>query len=130
MKYKIFLAVFAISLISSIILFSNSSTGVCDPGKGCDVVNSSSYGSTFGISNSLYGIFIFAFMIAITLFHISKPNNHTRRIIHGTIIIGALIALYFLYLQFFVIRVFCVFCLVVDLGLLIALVFLFWLWRH
>ena len=130
MKYKIFLVVFIISLISSIILFSNSLTGICDPEKGCDVVNSSVYGSTLGIKNSVYGMFIFSFMIALTLFHINKPNKHTRRIIHTSVILGSIIALYFLYLQFFVIRVFCTFCLIIDFGLLISLIFLFYLWEH
>ena len=130
MKYKIFLFVFAVSLISSIILFSNSLTGICDPGKGCDVVNSSVYGSTLGIKNSLYGIFIFSFMILLTAFHMNKPNRHTRRIIHAAVILGSVIALYFLYLQFFVIRIFCSFCLIIDFGLLIALIFLFYLWRR
>lgn len=130
MKYKIFLLIFVLSLISSIILFSNSLTGICDPGKGCDVVNSSAYGSTLGIKNSLYGIFIFSFMIILTFFHMNKPNRHTKRIIHTAVILGSVIALYFLYLQFFIIRAFCSFCLVIDFGLLIALIFLFYLWRH
>ena len=130
MKYKIFLFVFVISLISSIILFSNSLTGVCDPGKGCDVVNSSVYGSTLGIKNSVYGIFIFSFMIILTAFHMKRPNRHTRKIIHAAVILGSVIALYFLYLQFFVIRIFCSFCLIIDFGLLIALIFLFYLWKH
>ena len=130
MKYKIFLLVFLISLISSIIIFSNSSTGVCTIGGGCDTVNNSVYGSTLGIKNSLYGIFIFSFMIIITLLHMRRPNKKTRMIIHWAVILGSLIAIYFLYIQFFVIRVFCNFCLIIDFGLLIALIFLFYLWRH
>lgn len=130
MKYKIFLFVFLVSLISSIILFSNSSTGVCTIGGGCDTVNNSAYGTTFGVKNSVYGIFIFSFMIIITLLHMSKPNKHTRRIIHLAIILGSLIAIYFLYLQFFVIRIFCSFCLIIDLGLITSLIFLFYLWKH
>ncbi len=130
MKYKIFFSVFIVSLISSIILYSNSLTGICDPDKGCDVVNSSSYGSTLGIKNSVYGMFVFSFMITLTLFHIRKPNNNTRRIIHAAVILGSVIALYFLYLQFFIIRVFCTFCMIIDFGLLISLIFLFYLWEH
>jgi len=130
MKYKIFLFIFAISLISSIIITSNSAIGVCTIDGGCNTVNNSSYGSTFGIKNSVYGIFIFSFMILLTAFHMKKPNRHTRRIIHAAVILGSIIALYFLYVQFFVIRVFCNFCLVVDFGLLIALIFLFYLWEH
>ena len=130
MKYKIFLLVFFIGLVSSLVIFSNSSTGVCTIGGGCDTVNNSSYGSTFGIKNSVYGIFIFSFMIIITLLHMKRPNKHTRTMIHWAGILGSLIAVYFLYLQIFVIRVFCNFCLIIDFGLLIALIFLFYLWRH
>jgi len=130
MKYKIFLIVFIISLISSIIITSNSTTEACTIGGSCDAVNNSMYGSTLGIKNSVYGIFIFSFMIALTLFHIKNPSKHTRRIIHAAIILGSVIALYFLYLQFFVIKAFCNPCLVIDFGLLISLIFLFYLWEH
>jgi len=130
MKYKIFLFVFILGLISSIVLYSNSLTGICDPGKGCDVVNSSIYGSTLGIKNSVHGIFIFSFMILLTLFHIKKPNNHTRKIIHLAILIGSAIAVYFIYLQIFVIKALCSFCFLVDVSLLVSLIFMFYLWKH
>ena len=130
MKYKIFLTVFVIGLLSSLILASNDSTGICETGAGCELVNNSNYGSTFGIKNSLYGVFIFSFMILITAWHMRNPNRHTKKIIHAAVIIGSIISLYFLYLQFFVIRIFCEFCLLVDFSLLVALLFLFWLWEH
>jgi uncharacterized membrane protein len=130
MKYKIFLAIFVIGLISSIILFSNSTTGICTPGNGCDTVNSSIYGSTLGVKNSMYGIFIFSFMIILTLFHIKRPNRSTKMIIHAAIMLGSVIALYFLYLQIFIIKALCEFCLVIDLGLLVGLGFMFYLWNH
>lgn len=130
MKYKIFLLIFAISLISSIIITTNNSSGVCIIGGGCDTVNNSPYGSTLGIKNSVYGIFIFSFMVLVTLIHMNKPTRHTRRLIHLAVIIGSIIALYFLYMQFFVIKVFCIYCLIVDFGLLVSLIFMFWLWEH
>ena len=130
MKYKVFLLIFIVGLISSIIITSNSSTGICRPGNGCDIVTGSSYGSTFGVASSTYGIFIFSFMILLTLFHINKPNRHTRRIIHSVIIVGSLIAIYFLYLQIFVIKAYCEFCIVVDVALLIGLGFMIYLWEH
>jgi uncharacterized membrane protein len=122
--------IFAVGLISSIIITSNSSTGICQPGNGCDTVTGSSYGSTLGIKNSTYGIFIFSFMILLTLFHINKPNRHTRRIIHSMMIISSIVAIYFLYLQIFIIKAYCKFCLVVDFALLIGLIFMFYLWEH
>ncbi|MEK6881766.1 MAG: vitamin K epoxide reductase family protein, partial [Nanoarchaeota archaeon] len=96
MKYKIFLIIFILSLISSIILTLNSNTSICEPGKGCDIVNNSIYSTTFGIKNSIHGIFIFSFMILLTFLHIKRPNKHTKNILHLGIIIGSVIALYFL----------------------------------
>lgn len=130
MKYKIFLLVFIVGLLSSIVLYSNSLTGICDPGKGCDVVNSSVYGSTLGIKNSAYGIFIFSFMIILTFFHMKRPNKNTRLILHLAVMLGSVVALYFLYLQLFVIKAICNFCILVDVGLLVSLVFMFYLWEH
>ena len=129
MKYKIFLLVFVIGLISSIALTYNSSA-VCLPGDGCDTVTSSDYGSTFGIKNSVYGIFVFPFLILLTLFHMKRPNKHTRRVLHAAIIFGSLVAIYFFYLQVFVIQAFCKFCILIDLALLIGLGFMIYLWEH
>lgn len=130
MKYKIFLAVFIIGIISAVIITTNSHTGLCAPGEGCSIVNSSQYGSTFGVENSIYGIFIFSFMVLLTLLHIRYPSKHTKRVIHTAIIIGSLISVYFLYLQFFVIKAFCEFCLAIDISMLISLGFLIYLWEH
>jgi len=130
MKYKIFLIIFIISLVSSILLTSKTSTGICKVGSGCDTVNNSRYGSTFGIKNSIYGIFIFSFMILLTIFHIRNPSKHTRILIHLGIVFGSIIAIYFLYVQFFVIRAFCTYCLIVDFGLLTSLIFMFLLWEY
>jgi len=130
MKYKIFLAIFVISLISSIILATDNSTGICRPGNGCDTVNGSSYGSTLGIKNSYYGVVLFSFMTLLTLFHINRPTRHTRIIIHTAIILAGAVALYFLYLQFFVIKAICEFCMVIDVGALFSLIFLVYLWKH
>ncbi|MEK6840388.1 MAG: vitamin K epoxide reductase family protein [Nanoarchaeota archaeon] len=130
MKYKIFLAVFVISLISSVILASNSSSEICQPGNGCDIVGKSPYGSTFGIQNAYYGIFLFSIMIFLTLFHIKRPTRHTRILIHSAIIVAAIISLYFLYIQFFVIKAICEFCIVIDAGSLVSLGFLIYLWKH
>ncbi len=130
MKYKIFLLIFVIGLVSSIVITSNSTTGVCRSGNGCDTVTTSEYGSTFGIANSVYGIFIFPFLILLTLFHIGKPHRHTRRILHLAIILGSAVAVYFLYLQIFVLNAFCKFCILIDIALLVGLGFMIYLWEH
>jgi uncharacterized membrane protein len=130
MKYKVFLFVFIIGLISSIVITSNTTTGICRPGNGCDTVTSSVYGSTLGIQNSTYGIFVFSFLILLTLFHMKRPTKHVRGILHFAVGFGALVAIYFLYLQIFVIKAFCEFCILIDIALLVGLGFMIYLWEH
>ena len=105
-KYEIFLVLFVVSLISSVILMSETSE-ICDPGVGCDIVQDSKYASTFGIKNNLYGIFIFSFLVLVTLAQLRKPTKLKGRIISIGIVIGSIVALYFIYIQDFVLEAYC-----------------------
>jgi len=125
MKYKLILAIFAICLTASIILSFPKDTSICKPGEGCDTVQNSKYAYTFGIKNSYLGIIVFSFLSLVTLSHIRDPKKKKHRIISGGIIVGSLIAVYFIYLQKFVIEAWCKYCLVVDFSLLIALTLIF-----
>lgn len=124
MKYKLLLIIFILSLISSIILFSTNhgSSSFCKPDGGCDSVQNSKYAYLFGISNSIYGIFIFAFLSLVTFMEIIKPTQIKRLLIDSGAIIGFFIALYFIFLQIFIIKAFCKFCLVIDFGMIIAFI--------
>ncbi|MEK6824016.1 MAG: vitamin K epoxide reductase family protein [Nanoarchaeota archaeon] len=125
MKYKLLLIIFLISLISSIIILSTShgNSGFCGIEKeGCESVQNSKYAYLFGLSNSIYGLFIFAFLSLITFMEIIKPTQIKRLLIDSGAIIGFLIALYFIYLQIFIIKAFCKFCLIIDFGMIIAFI--------
>ncbi len=124
MKYKLLLIIFIISLISSIILFSISKgdSGFCKPDGSCSSVQNSKYAYLFGISNSIYGIFIFAFLFLITFMEIVKPTQIKRLLIDSGAIIGFLIALYFIFLQIFILKAFCKYCLVIDGGMIFAFI--------
>ncbi len=121
-KYEILLILFIISLISSAILSFNPTSEICEPGSGCEVIHASKYDFTFGIQNSHYGVIIFIFMIFLTYSQIKKPKKNKRLLIHIGIILGAIIAVYFIYLQQFVIKSYCKYCMVIDISMLIALV--------
>lgn len=129
MKYQIILFIFIIGLISSLLISFTPSPTICNPGEGCDTVLTSPYAYTLGIKNSYYGIAIFTLLSFVTLFHIQKPNKKTKYLIHLSMIIGSLIALYFIYLQYFVIKAYCKYCLVVDISLLIGLIIVIFNWR-
>ena len=125
MKYKILLAIFILCLISSIILSipSKSLHKFCttDLESNCNSVQNSKYAYTLGIKNSYLGIIIFTFLSILTISQIKKPKKNKKTLIATGIIIGSIISIYFLYLQIFVIKEFCRYCLIIDFGLLISL---------
>ena len=128
-KYRIFLIIFIISFLASLSLSLESPQKICTAEKGCDTVQNSKYAFAFGIKNSDYGILIFAILIIITSLHMQKPTKHKKKIINLSIFLGSLIALYFIYLQQFVLKSYCKFCMVVDISLLFALTLLLYTWK-
>jgi uncharacterized membrane protein len=129
MKYKILLALFVIALATSIVLSSIPESQICDPTKGCDVVQHSSYSTTFGIKNSYFGIIIFAIGSLLIYSQIKRPTSKKRSLIHAMVIIGSVFALYLIYIQEFILNAYCKYCMIIDLGLLAALLVLIFNWR-
>lgn len=119
MKNKIILLIFILTLISSIILTITPSTKVCE--GTCTEIQKSNYDSLFGIKNAHLGLFIFAFLSIITISHIKSPKKNKKKIINLGIIFGTIIAVYFLYIQAFVLKEFCKYCMIIDIGMLINL---------
>ncbi|MBI2003864.1 vitamin K epoxide reductase family protein [Candidatus Pacearchaeota archaeon] len=122
MKNKILLIIFLVSLISSIIILStnhgNSNFCGIDEKGGCNAVQNSKYASFFGINNSIYGIFIFAMLSILTFSQMQKPIKNKQLLIDSAVILGFIIALYFIFLQIFILKTFCKYCLIID-GLMI-----------
>lgn len=130
LKYKILILLFGISLLSSLILSLIPIPVVCDPGVGCDVVQTSIYNNTFGIKNSYYGVAIFFLLILLTFSHIQKPSKTKKMLIHSAVILGSIVALYFIYLQVFVLQAFCKYCMIVDISTLLSLALVLWKWKE
>lgn len=121
MKYKVLLILFIISLMSSFTLSFEEVSEFCNPGEGCEVVHASEYNYTFGIQNSHYGILIFSLLILLTLSQMQKPKRIKENILHVSIVFGAIISIYFLYIQHFALNAYCKYCLLIDFSLLVAL---------
>ncbi len=126
-KYTFLLIIFIISLVGSLILSLTPTPPICV--QGCDVVQTSKYAYSFGIKNSILGIFIFAFLSIITALQIKHHSKNKKLIINISIILGAIIAIYFIYLQKFVLFSYCKYCLVVDISLIIALIIIIFPWK-
>jgi uncharacterized membrane protein len=132
-KYKILMILFVLALVSSALLAFNgfNGTGVCDPNvEGCSTVSLSEYSTTFGIENSYYGVIIFLFLIFVTYSHIKKQSKFKSSIIKMGVIVGTIIAIYFIYLQQFVIGAWCKYCLITDFAMIIAFGIVFFSWRR
>jgi uncharacterized membrane protein len=120
LKYRILLTIFIIVLICSILLSIVPLPLICTPLEGCNTVQNSMYARTLGIENSYFGILIFSLMSLMIYSHIKKPHKHKKSIINLGVFFGTMIALYFLYLQQFILHAFCKYCLVVDFGMIIS----------
>lgn len=124
--YLILSVLFLISLISSSILAFFPIDSVCSSTSGCAVVYKSGYSSLlFGIDNSRLGFIAFLVVLVITISHIFYPKKEKDFIIKIAIIFSSIIAIYFIYLQTFVIGAFCKYCMVVDISSILSLIVLF-----
>lgn len=129
-KYKILLGLFFLSLIVSLILSFIPTQDICSVELGCNVVQNSSYNFFLGIKNSFFGIVIFAMLVLMVYAQIRYHLGYRRKLINYAVIAGSLIALYFLYLQAFVLHAFCKYCIVVDASMLISLILTIIWWEE
>ena len=130
LKYFLLLAIFTISFIVSVILSFIPAEQAC---RGiqttCYAVQNSDYSTSFGISNSSLGFIAFGFLSLITFSHMKKPKKYKKYIITAGILFGSVIAIYFLYIQFFVLNAICKYCVIIDIGVLLSLLIIF-VWKE
>lgn len=126
----ILLAVFIVSFLSSVGLSLDGSSKFCVSPTSCDIVSTSKYAFTFGIKNSYFGVAIFAILSIISAWHLFRPHDHKNKLIRSGVIVGSAIAIYFLYLQMFVLQAFCTYCLITDISLVLGLLLVVIDWRY
>ena len=100
---------------------------VCMIGDDCAKVIDSKYGKIFGISQSVIGIFYFGFIFIASLMYFFFPEFFALNyIMLGKIIItgsAALFSLYSIFLQFFILKELCEYCLSLSiLGIALFLI--------
>lgn len=93
----------------------------------CEAVQSSVYGKILGIDNPWFGVFGFAALMIFAGLNILKENKVLRRLIVAGGIVSGSMAIYFLYLQAFIIGHYCVFCVIVDIISIILLLISFYI---
>ena len=123
MKYKILILIFSICLISASLLSFVPIQEICgETFGGCYEIKQSSYQETFGISNNYIGLFVFTILIILAIYQIRRPRERIELILNTGIILSSIIAAYFIYLQAFVIGAFCLYCMIIDIGCILALI--------
>ena len=79
--------------------------------SGCDVVAASPYAHFFGLSIAGYGVIFYALVFIIAALELVFFDRLLRRILQGISLIGIAISLYLTFLEFFVLRALCIYCL-------------------
>ena len=119
-----------LATIASIILSFiplEQACGKGNSGDSCLIVQTSQYETTFGIKNAHMGLIAFPILAILAIFEIKRPRIYQKKAITLGIIIGSLFALYFLYIQIFILHAICKYCLITDLAILLSLgLIIFW----
>ena len=125
-KYKILLLLFSIAVIFSALLSFVPISKLCDPTaqeeSTCSKVLSSQYSKTFGIPNSYLGLFAFLILLVLNISQIKQPSKKKESILLFGVVVTSIFALYLIYLQIFMIKEICKFCMVVDISSILSLI--------
>ena len=91
----------------------------------CNVVAQSEYSWLFGIPLALYGAAFYVFFFVLAAVMLAVRNPILTRVLYWGSVIGLLASLYFLYLQVFLIKALCIYCLA-SLAISVLLFALVW----
>lgn len=83
----------------------------CSYFEGCNEVAQSPYAKVFGIPLALFGVAFYAFVLALALLILRRPNRLAVRALQAFGFLAFVLSGYFMYLQAFVIGAFCIYCI-------------------
>lgn len=95
---------------------------ICPLTGGCSDVLTSPYSKIFGYPVSLYGLIFYLIIFILSFLYLGKEREIIWKIISGVSVFGFLFTLWFVYLQLFVIKAICFYCMVS--AILATLIFL------
>lgn len=99
---------------------------VCSLVTGCDRVLASDYAVLLGVPAALLGLLYYALLILLTLFYLVRPDRRLLWTMAIIVSLGVIVSLWFLYLQIFVIKSYCEYCLLsasLTLGIFFIIAF-------
>ena len=123
-KYDILVLLALIGFGISVYLATSEIIGVsvpCGITGGCDQVLQSKYSKLLGVPLAMWGVLYFFGIVFFSL--LSNHYTQAKKLLTLMVSLGALGALSFLYIQFFVIKQICQYCFTTDV---LAVVLLVW----
>ena len=129
---EIYLIVFSAIgfFVSAYILYSKKFDKplFCPIGENCDDVVRSRYGKTFGVENTIPGMAFYALVFIYAIGSILNRNIFKEVIVYyslvGISICSVLFSLYLVYIQKFVLKKWCIYCIVSTIASLFILIIL------
>ena len=112
----------AVSLYLTYLYFSNAESTFCLAGSGCDTVRESPYSEILGIPVSLSGVIGYSLIFALSLISISYSVRWI--LLYFLSLAGVTFSLYFTYIELFVIKAICVYCLASAVIITVILIML------
>ena len=120
LKEIVLLLIFMEVILTGYLVYEASNNPVCFNGN-CDEVQNSHFGEIFGIKISVFGFVLFGLLFIFSLFNY---KNFFSIVLGIPILVGSLFSLYFLSIQIFILKKFCLTCVLID-GLMLF-IFLFY----
>ena len=79
--------------------------------SGCNIVATSQYSHLFGLSLAEYGVIFYAFTFIIAALELVVFDRLLRRMLQVVSLIGIVASLYLTFVELFVVRALCIYCL-------------------
>jgi uncharacterized membrane protein len=103
---------------------------ICGPLHGCETVAASAYSKLFGVPLAYLGVAYYVFGASIAGFLVTSSRARLLAVWYG--VAGALMSIWFVYIQAVLIKALCIYCLVsaAATAALLLITFLWWRQMH
>ena len=78
--------------------------------SGCNIVVASPYSTLFGFSVAEYGVVFYSIIFALAVLELLMFNKFLRRVLQVLSLAGVVVSFFFILLQIFIIKAFCIYC--------------------